>query len=90
MRTRELAREKFKPVCEDLPNLAILTKSAIPGEFQLKFAYASIVNKPPGESVTALSLVGSLEAPEVVSINYNIAFANAGDKIKIPVTKVLL
>ena len=31
-----------------------------------------------------------LEAPTVVSINSNIAFANTGDNIWIPITKLLL
>ena len=30
MRTSEPSSEKFKRVCKDLPNLAILTKSATP------------------------------------------------------------
>ena len=37
MRASETAAGKYKRVCEDLPNLAILTKSAAPGEIQLTF-----------------------------------------------------
>ena len=70
--------------------MAILTKSATPGEVQLTFAHASVGKKSLGESVTALNLAESLEAPIVISIDAKIAFANGGDKIWIPVTKVLL
>ena len=37
--------EKYKKVFGNFPNLAILTKSATPGEVQLIFAHASIGNK---------------------------------------------
>ena len=50
------------------PNVAILTKSATPGEVQLTFAHASVGKKSLGESVTALNLAESLEAPIVISI----------------------
>ena len=42
------------------------------------------------ESVTAFALAVSLEALIVVSIDADIAFDNAGDKIQITITKVLL
>ena len=41
----ETASEKFKCVCKDLPNLAILKKSTTPGEVQLTFVHASVGNK---------------------------------------------
>ena len=90
MRTIEPARKKFKRVCEDLTNLAILTKSATPGEVQQTFVHAFISNKLLGESVTDFSLAGLLEIPTVVSIDTSIAFVNNGDNIRITVTKVLL
>ena len=34
MRASEPAAEKFKNVCEDFPNLSILTKSSTPGDIQ--------------------------------------------------------
>ena len=34
MRASKLTAEKFKNVCEDFPNLSILTKSSTPGEIQ--------------------------------------------------------
>ena len=70
--------------------MTILTKSATPGDVQLKFKHASLGNKSPGELVTAFALAGSLEAPIVVSIDADIAFTITGDKICIPVAKVLL
>ena len=33
MRTNELASNKFKRMCKDFPNMAILTKRTIPGKF---------------------------------------------------------
>ena len=45
MRTSEPAFEKYKKVCDNFPNLAILTKSATPGKVQLPLAHASVGNK---------------------------------------------
>ena len=90
MRTSNRVREKFKCVFKDFPNMAILTKSPTPGDIQLTFVHASIGNKSPGESVTAFSLAGFLEAQTVVSIDAGIAFAITSAKIRIPVTEVLL
>ena len=47
----ELSAEKYKNVCEDFPNLAILTKSATPGEVQLMFGHTIVGNKSLEESV---------------------------------------
>ena len=90
MRTSEPAGDKFKHKCGNFPNLAILTKSATPGDVQLTFVHASVGNKYLRESITAFALARLLEAPTVVSIDVEIAFAIAGDNIWIPVTEVLL
>ena len=37
MRASDPTDEKYKKVCKDFPNLAILTKRATPGEVQLTF-----------------------------------------------------
>ena len=47
-RASEPAAKKFKKVCEDFPNLTILTKSATPGAVQLTFAHRIIGNKSLG------------------------------------------
>ena len=48
MRANDPAVEIYKRVCEDLPNLLILTKSATTGEIQLTFSYVPIGNKSLG------------------------------------------
>ena len=90
MRTSNPASDTFKCVCKDFPNLDILTKSATPGETQLASAQESVRNKYLGESVTAFTHTESLEATAVVSIDYGISLSNAGNNIRIPITKVLL
>ena len=45
MRASEPATEKYKNVCEEFPNLVILTKSSTPGEVQLTFGHATVGNK---------------------------------------------
>ena len=42
MHASEPAAEKYKRVCEDFPNLAILTKSATPGKIQVTFGHATV------------------------------------------------
>ena len=42
---------KFKRACTYFPNLVVLTKSATPGDIQVKYAYASIGNKSLAETV---------------------------------------
>ena len=37
--------EKYKKLCDNFPNLVILTKIATPGKVQLSFAHASVGNK---------------------------------------------
>ena len=81
---------KFKRVCTYFPNLALLTKSATPGDIQVTFGNASVGNKYLWETVTSFSLTGSLESPTVVSIDSKRAFTSAGKKIRLPVTEVLL
>ena len=81
---------KLKRVCKDLKNTAILTKSTTPGKPELTFVHTSVCNKSLGESVTAFTLAGLLKAPKVVSIDADIAFVNAGDKIRIPITELIL
>ena len=82
--------EKLQKVCEDFPNLAILTKSATPGKVQLTFVQTTVGNKSLGGSVVAFSLAGNLDSPSVVSIKMDIDFAADGDKIRLPITEVLL
>ena len=90
MRTSDPALKKYKKVCNNFPNIAILTKSAMPGEVQLMFVHASVGNKYLGGYVSAFALTGSLDSPSVVSIDINIAFATDGDKICLLITEVLL
>ena len=66
MRASKLAAEKFKRVCEDFPNLTILTKSATPGDIQLTFGHVAVGNKSLGESSVAFSLAGNLRSPSVI------------------------
>ena len=53
MRASKPSAEKYKRVGEDFTHIAILTKSATPGEVQLKFGHAVSGNKPLGESIVA-------------------------------------
>ena len=80
MCTSEPAADKFNKVCEDFPNLAILTKSSTPGDIQLTFGHAVIGNKSLGESVVS----------SVISFNIEIAFAADGNKIRLQIAEVLL
>ena len=90
MRTSDPDGEKFKHICKYFPNMAILTKIATPGDVQLTFSHMSFGNKYLKESITAFALAVSLEAPKVASISVDITFAISGNKIRIPVTEVLL
>ena len=42
MRASETATDKYKNVCEDLPNLIILIKSSTPVEIKLTFSHAAV------------------------------------------------
>ena len=90
VRASEPAADKFKRVCEDFSNLAILTKSSTLGKIQLPFGHAAFGNKSLGESVVAFALAGNLSSPSVISLKIEIAFAVDGDKIRLPIVEVLL
>ena len=90
MRASEPAAKKYKKVCDNFPNLTILTKRSIPGEVQLTFTRETVGNKPLGESVVVFALAGNLDSSSVVSINTEINFASEGNKICLPITEVLL
>ena len=77
-------------MCDNFPNLAILTKSAKPSEVQLMFVYASVGNKSLGKSVAEFALEVSLDSPSSMSIDVNIVFAMDGEKILLLVVEVLL
>ena len=68
----------FKRVCADLPNIALLNKSATPGDIQINFGHTSVGNNPPGETVTTFALAGSLESLTVVSMDFECAFTSNG------------
>ena len=80
----------FKHVCRYFPGLVILTKSATPGEFQVNLFHTNIVNNSLGGTITAFSLTGCTDFPAVVSINTDNAFDISGNKIRLPITEVLL
>ena len=90
MRASELDTEKYKNVCEDFPNLGILTKSSTPGKVQLTFGHATVGNKSLGESIQSFALAGDLGSPFVILFNLENAFAPEGEKIGLLITKVLL
>ena len=50
----------------------------------------SVGNKSLGESLQAFFLAGDLGSPSVISFNLEIAFAPEGEKIRLPITEVLL
>ena len=68
MRASEAAAKKYKRACKDFPILKILTKSTMPGEFQLTFGHASIGYKSLGGSVVAFSLAGDLSLEVFIRI----------------------
>ena len=82
--------KNYKKVCEDLPDLAILTKSTIPGKVQFMFGQATTGNKSPGEPIVAFALVGYLISPSISPLKIDIDFAADGDKIHLPITEFLL
>ena len=87
--TSEPAAEKYKRVCEDFPNLAILTKSATPGKFQIAFGQEAVGNNYLGESVVDFALAGDLSSPSVIYLNIDITFAADGNKIRLLIAEVL-
>ena len=90
IRASEPDAEKYKRVCEDFPNLAILTKSVTLGEIWLTFGHAAVVNKSLGESVVAFALAGNLSSPSLISLKIEIYFAADNKKIRLPIAEVLL
>ena len=86
MRSDDPDGSKFKRVSTDFPNLAVLTKSATPGEIQEMYAHVSVGNKYLGETVTAFALAGYLKAPTVISIDTERAFAGDGKNIRLLTT----
>ena len=89
MRASEAAVEKYKRVCEDFPNLTILTKNARPGEIQLTFGHTAVGNKFHGKSIVASALAGDIRSPSLISQNIKISFAVDSDKIHLPIAEVL-
>ena len=90
MRASEPAAEKYKRVCEDFPNLAILTKSATLGKIQLLFGHTAVGNKSLGKYVVAFALADDLSSPYVISFKIEITFAEDGNKIHLPIAEVIL
>ena len=58
MRSDNPAGSKFKRVSTDFPNLAVLTKSATPGEIQATYLHTCVGNKSLGETVATFNLEG--------------------------------
>ena len=81
---------KVKRVCADFPNIALLTKIAMPSDIQVIFCHAFFGDECLGETVTAFYLARSFEYMAVVSINANRAFARTGKKIRLITTEVFL
>ena len=52
--------------------------------------HATVGNNSLGESFVDFSLVGNLDSPSVVFINMDIDFAEDNNKIRLPITEVLL
>ena len=87
IRASKPATEKFKDICTDFPNHAILTKSSIPGEIQLTFGHSTVGNKSLGETLKDFALAGDLASPSVISFNLEIAFVPEGEKIRLQITE---
>ena len=56
----------------------------------MMFDHASVGKTFLGESITAFSLARSLDSPTVVLLDTNVALAIVGDKIRLPISEVLL
>ena len=78
--------EKFKDICNDFPNLAILTKISTPGEVQITFSNSIVRTKSLGETLQAFVLAGDLASPSAISLNLEISFAPEGEKNRLPIT----
>ena len=90
MHASKLAAKKYKKVCKDFPNLAILTKSAKPDEVQLTFGHRTVGNNSLGESVVVFDLAGYLDSPSVFYTKTDIAFYADINKICLPITEFFL
>ena len=90
MHSDKPARTKFKGVCVNFPNIALLAKSAMPGNIQVTFGHVSVGNKPLGQTVTIFFLVGYLKSLTVVYIGAERVFSRSIEKICLSVTEVLL
>ena len=82
--------EKYKRVCEDFPNVSILTYSATSIVIQLTFGHAAGGNKSLWESVVALLLVGDLSSSSTIFPKTEIAFSVDCDKICLLIVEVFL
>ena len=89
MRASEPSSKKYKRVCEDFPNLAILTKISTPGEVHLMYGQSDVGNKSLGESVEDFALAGDIRSPTVIILNIDNIFSADGDKIRLPIAEVL-
>ena len=85
MHASKPSAENYNKVFDYFHNLALLTKSSTPGEFQLTLVHATVGNKSLGGSVVAFALAGDLSSPSVVSLNIDIAFSADVDKIRLPI-----
>ena len=90
MHASEPVKEKSKRVCEDFPNIAILTKSSKSGQIQLTSGHAAVGNNSLGESVVAFTLAGNLSLLSVIAFNIEIAFATDGKNLRLPNAEVFL
>ena len=90
MRSDKPVCSKFKGACTNFPNMAVLTNSATPGDVKVMYGHVSVGNKSLGKTVTPFALTGSLEAPTVVLIDIERAFAGYGKNICLLTTEVLL
>ena len=90
IRASKPATEKFKDICTDFPNLALLTKSSTPGVIQIAFGHSTVGNKSLRETLQAFALAGNLASPSVIYFNLEIAFAPEGEQIRLPITEGLL
>ena len=90
MRSDKSDGTNFKRVCIDFTNLALITKSAKPGDIQVNFDHASAGKPPPGETVNAFDLVVYLESLTLVSIDAKRTLVSAAKKIHIPVMEFFL
>ena len=90
MRSDKPAGTKFKRVCASFPNLALVPKSATPGNIQVTFDHASVGDHSLRETVTAFTLAGSLESLTAVYVDAECASASAINNICLSVKEVLL